>query len=196
MKKLLTIMVLLSTFQCFAQSEEDDPFMNPKPKAGTGADDPAYVDTIKFEFTNVVPVDSGIKQDELYSRAREWFAKNFNNSKYVLQMDDRTSGKLVGKGSIQVHDSYAINPDAGFVEFSINVYVKDGRYKYDLNNFVHTDKGALGAAGGSLSNEKPSSTFFIKLKWWRQIKEQSFMQAQALIQSLHASMTSKGSSDW
>ena len=44
-------------------------------------------------YSEVVKVDGN--KDELYSRAREWFAKTYNSAKNVIQMDDKD--KIVGK---------------------------------------------------------------------------------------------------
>ena len=52
--------------------------------------------THKVTYQGVVQVP-GVTQAEMYSRAREWFAVTFGSAKAVLEMDDRTAGKLIGR---------------------------------------------------------------------------------------------------
>lgn len=83
-------------------------------------------------YTEIVKA-SGNK-DELYSRSKEWFAKTYNSAQRVIQMDDKESGKIVGKAMMQVYD----NGDCGYINYTISISVKDGKYKYEINNFYHT----------------------------------------------------------
>ena len=97
-----------------------------------------------------LPIDSGThlitysgivnasgNQDELYSRAREWFAKTYNSSMKVIQMDSKD--KIVGKALMQVYQkSFGLNTESGYINYTISIYIKDGRYKYEINNFYHT----------------------------------------------------------
>jgi len=95
--------------------------------------------TGKITYVGVVTVDTSIKKLELYSRAREWFAKTYNSSTTVIQMDDKESGKIVGKALIQAYcKSLGSDRKCGFINYTISVYFKDGRYKYEITDFYHT----------------------------------------------------------
>lgn len=95
--------------------------------------------TNRITYTEVVYVDSTINKLELYSRAREWFAKTYKSSTNVLQMDDKESGKLVGKALMHVyHRALGSDYKSGYVNYTISVYLKDGRYKYEITDFFHT----------------------------------------------------------
>ena len=88
-------------------------------------------------YSEVVTIDS-VSKNELYSRAREWFAKTFNSSKSVIQMDDKENGKIIGKASMHVyHKALGSNFPSGYINYTISVYLKDGRYKYEINGFNH-----------------------------------------------------------
>lgn len=86
-----------------------------------------------FEFTDVVHVDS-VPKDELFMRARQWFSNSFNDSKSVLEISDKESGELQGKGNIKM---ILGNRADGIMRFSVSIHLKDGKYRYSFFNFIH-----------------------------------------------------------
>ena len=129
MKQLtLTTVILLSTFGLFGQKQKDvTPTL------------PIDDETKSITYSEVVTVDSSISSNELYSRGREWFAKAYKSSTDVIQMDDKENGKIVGKALIQVyHKALGSNFRSGYINYTISLYLKDGRYKYEITNFHHT----------------------------------------------------------
>lgn len=80
-------------------------------------------------------------QQELYSRAREWFAKTYNSAQSVIQMDDKD--KIVGKAAMT---AYYKNYHFGNIYYTISIYLKDDKYKYEFTEFYH--KGEY-VGGGS-----------------------------------------------
>lgn len=98
--------------------------------------------TNKIAYSDVVKVDSLISKQELISRAREWFAKAYKSSTNVIQMEDKEAGRIVGKALIQVyHKSLGTNYPSGDINYTISIYAKDGRYKYEITNFYHETYG-------------------------------------------------------
>lgn len=81
------------------------------PKMATEERKVSYIDEVK-----------GIKS-ELYTRASVWFAKTFNDSKSVLEVQDKEAGRLVGKG---ISDCDPINTTGG-IRYTLDVAVKDGK---------------------------------------------------------------------
>jgi hypothetical protein len=95
--------------------------------------------TSKITYSEVVFVDSLTNKNELFLRAREWFAKTYKSSMNVIQMEDKENGKIVGKASMQVyHKLGGSNYPSGYINYTIFVYIKDGRYKYEITDFHHT----------------------------------------------------------
>lgn len=93
----------------------------------------------KITYTEVVTIDSTTSSEELFSRGREWFAKAYNSSNNVIQMEDKESGKLVGKALMQVyHKAMGSNYPSGHINYTISLYFKLGRYKYVISDFHHT----------------------------------------------------------
>lgn len=99
----------------------------------------------KITYTDVVYVDDNANKSELYSRAREWFAKTYNSSNNVIQMEDKESGKIVGKALLQVYNkAWGMKGEAGYINYTISIYMKDSRYKYEITNFHHTGQYSNG----------------------------------------------------
>jgi len=85
-------------------------------------------------YTNVIQVDE-VKKEELYSRAKKWFATTYKSSKDVIQLDDKENGEIVGKGNFKI-TYYARDP---IVNHTITISVKDGRFKYVITDLVYSD---------------------------------------------------------
>lgn len=83
------------------------------------------------EITQVTEVP-GKTAGQLYSMAREWFAKSFISADNALLMDDQISGKIIAKGSVQISDS--TKTLTWYPNFTIKVSFKDGRYKTEITD--------------------------------------------------------------
>jgi hypothetical protein len=154
---------------------------------------PIDKETNKILFTDVIKVDS-VSQDELFLRAHEWCAKSYNDSKEVIQLNDKNAGKIVGKGAFRVTvKAIGMVYAGGYVKYTFSIAVKEGRFKYEISDFYHTKEGSdMAADGGSLENEKPvCGTFMITKSYWSQIKSQAYDNTIALIESLNTFMTAK-----
>ncbi len=73
----------------------------------------------------------GSKPD-LYVKASTWFSKTFKDSKSVLEVQDKESGKLVGKGML-ICDP--LNK-TGAISFSIDLTVKDNKFRLNFENLT------------------------------------------------------------
>jgi len=88
-------------------------------------------------FSEVVKLDS-TKKIELYSRAREWFVKTYNSADDVLQMDDKESGKLLGKAFNDItFESIMGSMFTTRMFYTVKIYIKDGRYKYEITDIYY-----------------------------------------------------------
>jgi len=81
-----------------------------------------------IEYSEVVQVESASK-DALYSAARLWFADTFKSSDSVLELEDRASGTLVGRGWMPVNNGGLASRQ---LWTSIKIQCKEGRYKYTI----------------------------------------------------------------
>lgn len=84
-------------------------------------------------------VDSSVtgSADELYSRARVWMANAFKDAQEVIQLDDKETHTLIGKGLFQFIQTMATYS----VYFTVKIGTKDNKYRlqfYDIRTEVGT----------------------------------------------------------
>ena len=83
-------------------------------------------------FSEVIKVDSADK-NELYLRAKSFFANSFKSGKAALQMEDKEEGVLIGKSMVNLCNGMEGEwSDCYNMFFTIKISVKDGRYKYEI----------------------------------------------------------------
>jgi hypothetical protein len=191
MKKLI-LFAILFTLMVICIQAKDVPVVFPLNEAG------------KIVFTEVIEMPN-ITKDALYTRAYEWFAKAFNSANNVIQMQDKENGKIVGKGSfgdINVSVVLGMATVYGNVKFTISIYLKDGKYKYEVTDFYHEGSWVGGGApprpynAGALENEIPEcGKSNLTLKKWGKIKEETNKRVLALIESLKKSMIVESAGD-
>jgi hypothetical protein len=163
-----------------------------------------------ISFSKVVVVDSDITAEELYDRARTWFAIAFKDGKEVVQLEDKEQFKLIGKGGFKYNPRVYIGSDGsrGYVSYTITIQVKDNRYRYILTNFYH-EGNTVNQAGqfsfGYISSSEECTTDIAmtskswRNKVWKDIKIDIDNNAKQLISSLEKSMktpTNKLQDDW
>jgi hypothetical protein len=98
-------------------------------------------DTVKNELSYSEVVQSpNNNANQLYSNIYEWFAKTYNSANNVIQLNDKENGKIIGKGGftiIPIHQWGNIKtPQTFFVNYTLTVQIKDGRFKYDFSNIT------------------------------------------------------------
>ncbi len=165
----------------------------------TSTQQPTLFSFSSSTFTEVVPVE-GANAEELYFRAREWFSRAFKSSNNVLQMDSKERMTLIGKGTIEIPPGSSFGPSkdaAGFVHFTIAIYLKDGRYKFEVADAKHETSFARIVSAGSLykSEADGSSVWFGKLSGgaFEYIKTYSANKLGLLIDNLKLDMVKSGS---
>ena len=150
MKKLVFIL-LLPVF-CFAQKEMKD--ISQEEVEASLASIPV-VDS-QYEYSEVVVLDTLYNRNLLYRNAKLFFAELFKNPNEILQYDDKEEGKLIGKGSFQVAGSQTFlktySTESRNVNFTIEIFCKNGRYKYRIHQVICDFKSSSNA-GNSKDRE-------------------------------------------
>jgi hypothetical protein len=143
-------------------------------------------------FTDVVQ-EENVSSDNLYNRAKLWFASAYKSSNDVLQVENKQEGMLIGKGAISYNSTFlsGMNTTVGNVNYLIKIFVKDGRYKYEVTDFIH--HGASASFGLLTTDENyPRNTKKMALKWenrvWNDIKNQVNLEVSSLIPSIKEGM--------
>lgn len=152
-------------------------------------------------YNGVVKVD-GASKEELYNRARIWFAKAFVNSKEVLQSESEENGQLIGK-AVKIYDQGFLSGSKethGRIIYTASIFVKDGRYKYIFTDLVHESYGSLSLGLITTSDEYPGKTSilfpqFWYDKVWNDIKKQMCDEVLTLIGSLKQTMGTKAEAE-
>lgn len=122
MKQLLLAFGLLAPAATLAQTALP-PFQLPVDSASGAITYQAVVQT------------PGASKQELYRRAREWFVNNFKGYKEVVSVEDTLGGELVGTYH-STQDKYILLTYTPYEYWrTLKVYVKNGRYRYELTNF-------------------------------------------------------------
>jgi hypothetical protein len=117
MNKLLTLLLLLlSTFNSYSQEELPT-------KDGI------------ITYSQVIKLDSTFTKDILYANAKRWFVATYKSANDVIQLDDKESGEITGKGVFAI-DYFTRKP---FISHTVTILVKNGRYKYTITNFSYSD---------------------------------------------------------
>ncbi len=96
------------------------------------------IDTLndKISYIGVVKVDSASAK-ELYTRCKFWFSQTYNSSKDVLQNLDNDNFSIVGKAVMIPHVQNFGYRTWGTIKYTIVVFCKDNRYKYQISDFYH-----------------------------------------------------------
>ena len=108
----------------------------------------------KVIYSAVIELPNTSKE-ELYKRAKLWFAKAFRDSKEVLQIDDKEGGKIVGKGVSTVYWTYSglassIDVslwqlfDVSIKEHKIRIVITDIYCRYYVPSTAYTSGASLG----------------------------------------------------
>ncbi len=158
----------------------------------------------KLIFEEVID-EGDTNKGELFIRGREWFDENFKSAKDVLQIQDKENGELSGKGIMSVEYEWRyMGKRKSFtdVSFRMNLWVKDGRYKYEMTDFyVMSDTRSIEFGNLTSSNETnvkfPGYNRKKLNEMYLSIKTGAIVKAKAMIGELKLKMDKKSkSSDW
>lgn len=96
-----------------------------------------------LEMVHEVP----LKKDEIFNRSLEWMAKTFVDSKEVIELKDKESGKIIGKGIVTFTNmGMATIP----CRYTLTIEAKDGKYRASFENLT-----AMWGSEGGGANPQP-----------------------------------------
>ena len=93
-------------------------------------------------YTDIIDCE-GKTKDVLYQSIRSWFVDNFVNSDAVLKMDDKESGRMMGKGSCSATRVNGVNSHEVTFKFTLKVDVKDNKARYKVYDIRCIDKSTM-----------------------------------------------------
>lgn len=155
--------------------------------------------SISWNFTGVIKVDSTISKEALFQKSRQWFSESFVSAKGVIDNEDKAEGVIYGKGRIKM----AKDVD-GDVKFTVEIRCKNGKIKYTLSNFYHEGACIINAYGtcatgvlhdinlGPLTQSEITYSYAVtgrkKEKFWNSIRSQTKKTTYNIIVSLNESL--------
>lgn len=88
----------------------------------------------RYEFKGIVlrdvVSDTSSTADQLYHRAKLFFANNYKDSKDVITFDDSSSKVIIGRGYVDVEPWWGVTYCR--IYHTVKIECKDGRYRYDI----------------------------------------------------------------
>lgn len=156
---------------------------------------PIDPDSKKATYTSVVSVDSA-DASQLFSRAQGYIARTFVSANDVVQSKDEVGKTIIGKGNFSLPNKGL--SQMGWVNFTITIQAKDGRYKLILTDFSHENiipgKGTY--SGGAIEDEKPDcGGFWMPAKYWKDVKEKCAAKARYFDNELKKAMSNSAAKD-
>src|SRR5690606_4214959 len=123
----------------------------------------------------------------------------YNDVKNVTQQQDKDNGQVIVKALFDYESKVWMGHGMtnGIVKYTLFIYVRDGRYKYEITDFVHEpDAGNSFYDGNSslltVSETYPFETKKMETKWknnvWKDLKEQTENKMNVLIEVLENKM--------
>lgn len=155
-------------------------------------------------YESVVHVDS-VPASQLYDRAKEWMVRNLKSADNNNNLSDKESGSLTSTGNIKLEDRS--NFGCRFTDFNLNfklsVFVKEGRYKYIIENFYHSYLRQCSGSTYVKATTTPESGPFEKLDFTKNKNEKIYNEANGKVVSMIAELekamkttTVKKRDDW
>ena len=129
----------------------------------------------KVLYESVIIADSSIKKEQLFIKIKQWFVDKFMDSKSVLETVDKENGIFSGKGTFKYNKINGLNSHIGYTQFTINVIVKDGKFKYQLYNFhAYGTNTSLWATNPNTSYMKEDINLDEMANWYNSGKRKQY----------------------
>lgn len=95
-------------------------------------------ETTKLITYEKVQEISGVDKDSLYDKALNWCLTYFVNPNDVIREKDKEKGNIICKARFRIMnpaDKKGFATDGGSVQYTLKLFFKDGKYKYEITEF-------------------------------------------------------------
>ena len=141
-----------------------------------------------IEYSEVVDLPH-LSKGELHANLIAWL-KGYYKSSTVVQKDDDLDGILEAKYMFPVFSDEDRSKKAGFVYYRLEVYFKQGSYRYRVYGLRHADHTDRVGSGGKLEGEEPYCGYRkLKEYAWTNIKTQTDENVKNIISDLKIGMS-------
>lgn len=168
--RVLTLLLCLTTFMVQAQ--------DPLPMGAAGL----------ITFEEIVEVH-GMQKGLLFENAKAWLESKYKSPR-TIQAEDAMEGTISAKSMFKIMTEPGGVKPGGVINFTIDILVKEGKYKYTISNLRHTDKTDKIGSGGKLERKEPHCGYKkMKEEKWLGIKSQAKTEIDKLIEEFKKGMT-------
>ncbi|MBL4656469.1 MAG: DUF4468 domain-containing protein [Flavobacteriales bacterium] len=147
-------------------------------------------------FEEVVEVPK-MQKGLLFENAKAWITEKYKSPR-TIQAEDANEGTISAKSMFKIMSEPGGSKPGGVINFTLDISVKPGKYRYTITNLRHTDKTDKVGSGGKLERAEPHCTFKkMKEEQWLGIKAQTKTEMEKLIEEFKKGMayTSPDKSD-
>ena len=144
----------------------------------------------------------GKSVSEIYTTVKSWVATTFNSAQDVIQMDDPDNGILICKGNFSYDAPGGVMSGVldGWVHFTLQVQVRESRYRITMGQFAHEAKPVPGGSydwslGLITDRERAKAKGAVSArqkKAWKDLKVKCKMQFMEVVMAL-SQATEQGS---
>ncbi len=200
-------MILALLFQLTALSAPtmDQDTASPDSRPTSSIDVPTPAGPAAIGMTEVVAVD-GATKDQLYSAALSWFGMAFTSAKATIDLADSAGGQIIAKPVVAFEPASFVGGACagGDISYVVSIAVRDGRYKYEIGNFVHSYRGVTcdgpGCNYGLITESDWNGPTCARArgdrKNWPKLQSIARAEVQTLVASLKPAMAKAAESDW
>lgn len=87
-------------------------------------------------FDAIIKLDS-VGKEEIYNRIKIWLTEAFKSSKDVIQIDDKTSGRIICKGNSDIIIPMVIMDVPINCRFTLSILIKDFKYRVRFERITY-----------------------------------------------------------
>ncbi len=120
----------------------------------------------KLSFNEVIQLET-FKQNQLFLNSKQFFADAFKSANEVIQMDDKESGIIIGKGFIDISAKMLTSTFPVKMWYTIKIQSKDGRYKYEIYDICFENYPSYYVLPDGSSKSQTAEEMFDKNKFYK-----------------------------
>lgn len=101
--------------------------------------------TDDFKLEEVVRVESASKE-QLFQNAKHWVFKLLKSSDNLIHLDDENNNNIIATANLMLETrvTFACMLHDTKLDYKLTIALKDGRYKYTIDNMIHRYVGNCG----------------------------------------------------
>jgi len=139
-------------------------------------------------FEEVVEVPK-MPKGLLFENAKAWI-KSYYKSPRAIKAEDAMEGTISVVSMFRIMSEPQGTKPGGVINYSLDIKVKEGKYKYTISNLRHTDKSQAIGSGGKLERSEPHCGLKeMKLEQWSGIKTQAKEGVEKIIADFKKGMS-------